>query len=216
MDLERYQPFILENTRPVTLPLLPEISLRLATEVVPLWQATETALDTLGLPPPYWAFCWPGGQGLARYVLDHPNIVAGRTVLDFAAGCGVAGICAALCGGKVTASDIDPFAITAITLNAELNDAVLTVSTSNFLVAGAESMGVILAGDICYERAMAREAEDWLRARAREGALVLLGDPGRTYLPSAGLEFRAEYDVITSLELEDREMRQVTVWRVLP
>lgn len=216
MDPPRYRSFILESTRPITPPLLPEITLRLATEVVPLWQATEAVLATLGLPPPYWAFCWPGGQALARYVLDHPEIVAGRAVLDFAAGCGVAGICAASRGGKVIANDIDPFAIIAIDVNAKLNNVALSVSGTDFLTAPTAPVEIVLAGDVCYEQAMARAAEHWLRARAREGALVLLSDPGRAYRPRVGLEFRAEYEVPTLLELEDREMRGTTIWRVLP
>ena len=194
--------------------LIPELRLHLASEVIPLWQATEAELAALGVPPPYWAFAWAGGQGLARYLLDEPAVVAGRRVLDFAAGSGVGGLAAARAGAAaVEASDIDPFALAALRLNAELNGLALTVRGDD-LVGRDEGWDVVLAGDVCYERPMAERAFAWLQALARRGALVLLGDPGRSYLPKAGLERVTAYGVKTSRELEDSDLRNAVVWRV--
>ncbi len=194
--------------------LIPELRLHLASEVIPLWQATEAELAALGVPPPYWAFAWAGGQGLARYLLDEPGIVAGRRVLDFAAGSGVAGLAAARAGAAaVEASDIDPFALAALRLNAELNGLALTVRGDD-LVGRDEGWDVVLAGDVCYERPMAERAFAWLQALAGRGALVLLGDPGRSYLPKSGLERVTAYGVKTSRELEDSDLRNAVVWRV--
>lgn len=194
--------------------LIPELRLHLATEVIPLWQATEAELEELGLPPPYWAFAWAGGQGLARYLIDTPEAVAGRRVLDFAAGSGVAGLAAALAGAaRVEASDIDRFALAALRLNAELNGLALAVRGDD-LVGRDEGWDVVLAGDVCYERPMAERAFAWLRSLAARGALVLLGDPGRSYLPKAGLERVTAYGVRTSRELEDSDLRNAVVWRV--
>ncbi|SMF39463.1 Predicted nicotinamide N-methyase [Tistlia consotensis] len=195
--------------------LIPELRLHLATEVIPLWQATEADLEAIGLPPPYWAFAWAGGQGLARYLLDQPEVVAGRRVLDFAAGSGVAGLAAARAGAAaVEASEIDAFALAALKLNAALNGLALTVRSDD-LVGRDEGWAVVLAGDVCYERPMAERVFAWLRSLAARGALVLLGDPGRTYLPKAGLERITAYGVRTSRELEDSDLRNAVVWRVL-
>lgn len=201
-------------------PLVPELRLHLATRITPLWQATQDVLDGADLPPPYWAFPWAGGQAMTRWLLDHPQAVAGRSVLDFAAGCGMGAIaCAQLGAARVEAAEIDPVARAAIALNATLNDAaaigireddVLTVDPD------AERWEVILAGDVCYEKPMADRVLPWLRAHAAAGALVLLADPGRAYLPRAGLERLAMYTVPTTRELEDREERVTGVYRVLP
>lgn len=206
--------FVTTQTAIETAPLVPEISLRLASEVVPLWQATESELEALGLPPPYWAFAWAGGQALARYLLDSPETVVGKRVLDFAAGSGIQAIAAARSGAtEVTASEIDPFALAAIALNARLND-VRVVSRSDNLIGLDEGWDVVLAGDVCYERPMAEAVFAWLRRLVARGALVLLGDPGRTYLPRSGLSRVTAYSVKTSRELEDCDVRNAVVWKV--
>lgn len=217
MDPNTFPQFVETNTETVSPPLVPEIRLRLATEITPIWQATETELDETGIAPPFWAFCWPGGQALARYILDTPEIVQGKSVLEFAAGGAVSGIAAALAGAAdVTANDIDAIAIAAAQINAALNGVTLTPSTENLLdSAQATTFDVILAGDIFYEQSPAVEIEAFLRREAARGAIVLIGDPGRKYLPLKGLQEIARYDVPTSLELEDREMRDGIVWRVV-
>ena len=207
--------FVLANTALEAPPLVPEIRLHLASEVVPLWQATEEQLAEQGLPPPYWAFAWAGGQALARYLLDHPEAVAGKRVLDFAAGSGLQGIAAARAGAAaVEAAEIDAFAAAAICLNAALNGVEMAVTERDLIGARAGPWDVVLAGDVCYERPMAETVWAWLRALAGDGALVLLGDPGRTYLPKSGLERVIAYAVETSRELEDSDVRNAVVWRV--
>ena len=216
LDEENFAAFIAANTKIVSPPLVPEIKLRLATEITPIWQATETELQEIGIPPPFWAFCWPGGQALARYVLDNPDIVRGKRVLEFAAGGAVSGIAAAVGGAaEVIANDIDAMAVAAAQTNAALNKVTLTPSTENYLM--RETPGgcdVILAGDIFYEQSPAVEIEAFLRREAASGAVVLIGDPGRKYLPIKSLQEVMRYEVPTSLELEDREMRDGVVWRV--
>jgi predicted nicotinamide N-methyase len=210
---ESHVVFVRTNTAVEVPPLIPEIRLYLANEVVPLWQATEVDLDALGVPPPYWAFAWAGGQALARYVLDSPEIVAGRTVLDFASGCGLAAIAAAMAGAEtVTATDIDPYASAAIGLNAALNGVSVEVATGD-VIGSRGPWDVVLAGDICYERPLADRVTAWLRELAESGVTVLLGDPGRTYLPKAGLDWVVRYAVKTTRELEDTDVRNAVVWR---
>jgi len=207
--------FIRNSTAPERPPLVPEIELFLASEIVPLWQATEADLSELGLPPPYWAFAWAGGQALARYLLDNPEIVAGRRVLDFASGSGLAAIAAALAGAaEVTASDIDPFALAAIRLNAAHNRVTID-ATQEDLIGRRDAWDIVLAGDICYEKPLADRVAAWLRDLAAGGTPVLLGDPGRTYLPKNGLEWVVRYAVRTTRELEDTDVRNAVVWRVL-
>lgn len=209
--------FIRRNTALHEPPLVPEVKLHLATEIVPIWQMTEEELEKSGLPPPFWAFAWAGGQALSRYVLDNPEIVAGKSVLDFGAGSGLIGIAAAKAGAKtVLSADIDLFAVEAITLNAGSNG-VRIEATSEDLV-GVENRGweVILVGDMCYERPLAERIEVWLRRLAAERVTVLIGDPGRTYLPKTGLEKLVSYAVMTTRELEDTDVRNTSVWRLLP
>lgn len=206
--------FVLAQTAVAHPPLVPEIRLRLASEVMPLWRATEADLEDLGLPPPYWAFAWPGGQALARYLLDRPDVVTDRRVLDFAAGSGIQGIAAALSGAaEVTACDIDPFALAAIESNAKLNDTLIAVDGSD-LMGSDHGWDVVLAGDVCYESAMSDAVVPWLRSLATRGAKVLLGDPGRSYLPRSGLKQLITYAVRTSRDLEDGELRNSVVWQV--
>ena len=209
--------FVRVNTAIAAPPLAPEIRLHLATEITPIWQATEDDLAESGLQPPFWAFPWPGGQALARHLLDNPATVAGKHVLDFAAGGGIAAIAAAMAGAaRVTANDIDVYAVAAIELNATLNNVVLETATDDLTGNANPGWDVVVAGDVCYERPMAERAMGWLRDLAGAGTLVLMGDPGRNFLPADGLEEIARYDVPTSIELEDRETRTAIVWRVLP
>ena len=205
--------FVVANTRLIAPPLTPEIRLWLADEAAPIWRKTEDELGAMGLPPPYWAFAWAGGQALARYVLDNPALVAGRRVLDFASGSGIVAVAAALAGASATeASDIDAFAIAAIEVNAAENEAAVLPRLEN-LVGADEGWDVVLAGDISYERDMAAEATGWLAALTRRGAEVLVGDPRRTYLALDRLESVVEYRVPVTRELEDSEIKRTGVFR---
>jgi len=208
--------FILRQTTVAAPPLVPELRLFLATEVTPLWEATEEALAEAGVPPPYWAFAWAGGQALARYVLDHPALVSGRRVLDFASGSGLVAIAAARAGaGEVTAVDVDPFAGTAARLNATLNGVSIAALHEDLTArAGAGPWELILAGDVCYERAMTGRVLPWLRAQAAAGATVLIGDPGRAYCPEDGVEELGRCEVPTSLDLEGRDARETRILRL--
>lgn len=206
--------FIRANTELLRPPLVPEIVLHLASEIVPIWRKTEEELAAEGIPPPYWAFAWAGGQALARWVLDHPDSVRGRHVLDFASGSGLSAIAAAKAGaGEVIANEIDAFATTAIALNMRANDVRIECVLED-VVGRDEGWDVVLAGDVCYEREMSARVFDWLLGLSARGATVLIGDPGRTYLPKSNLEDLASYDVQTTRELEDRELRRTRVWRV--
>ncbi len=205
--------FILENTRIQPPPHTPELSLYLADEVTPIWRLTEEALAEIGLPPPFWAFAWAGGQALARYVLDHPDEVAGKRVVDFASGSGIVGIAAMRAGaGHVLATDIDPFCGAALAVNGELNGVRIDFTDQNLLETPPPDVDVILAGDICYEKPLATQVMDWLAAAHVRGTRVLIGDPGRSYFPRVGLEKLAEYEVPTTRELEDREVKKTAVW----
>jgi predicted nicotinamide N-methyase len=209
--------FVQRNTAIATPPLVPEIRLHLATEITPIWHATEETLARGAVPPPFWAFAWAGGQALARYLLDHPETVAGREVLDIGSGSGIVAIAAAKAGASsVVAAEIDHFAAAAIALNAALNGVTVRVETRDLLDRAAAGWGVALAGDICYEEPMSSRAMTLLRRIAARGRLALLGDPGRAYLPREGLVELARYLVPTSRELEDREGREGVVWEVLP
>jgi len=208
--------FVRANTAIASPPLVPEIKLHLASEIMPLWHATETSMAEIHLPPPYWGFAWAGGQALARYLLDHPDLARGKRALDFGAGCGLVAIAAARAGGLATAAEIDPYARAAIRLNAALNGVAIEIEPSDPIGRADAPWQLILVGDMCYEQPLAERLTAWLRALARAGAEVLLGDPGRTYLPKTGLEALARYDVPTTKELEDREMRNGVVWRLLP
>ena len=206
--------FILANTALVSPPLVPEIKLHLATEVVPLWRLTEEELQAQGVPPPYWAFAWAGGQALARHILDNPKLVKGKDVLDFGAGSGLIAIEAAKAGAeRIMAADIDPIAYAAIKLNAIANSAILGATTSD-LIGSDGNWRVILVGDMCYERPLAERLMAWLIDMAHHGAEVYLGDPGRSYFPSAGVERLDTYRVRTTRDLEDQEIRQTSVYKL--
>ena len=264
--------FIRDNTELLAPPLVPEIRLHLASEVVPLWRKTEEELEAQGVPPPYWAFAWAGGQALARFVLDHAELVRGRRVLDFGAGSGLLSIAAAKAGAQsVLAADIDSFAAAAIALNCEANricphrpaqtphvlrqaqdeeisgcinadgiedvphaelvearTQLIQVSpvngggihkvevTTNDIIGSPCAWDVILVGDMCYERPLAERLLAWLEDCATTGATILLGDPGRSYFPKSGIEKLATYRVQTTRELEDREIRETSVYRFTP
>lgn len=207
--------FIRAQTKIARPGLVPELKLHLATEISPIWRATQRELDDLGLPPPYWAFCWPGGQALTRFLIDHPEWVRGKRVLDFAAGSGLSGIAAARAGAAfVTAAEIDDFAAEAIRLNADLNRARVTVVTEDLVGRMDLGLDLVLAGDVCYERPMAERVFAWFEQLAEAGVTILMGDPGRAYLPRKGLTEVARYQVPTSIDLEDKDMRLTIVWRI--
>lgn len=208
--------FIRANTRLGRHPLVPEVSLHLASAITPIWTASEDSLVTSGVEPPFWAFAWPGGAATARFILDRPDRVRGRAVLDLAAGSGIAAIAAAKAGaGPVTAADVDPTARAAIALNARANEVEIAISDGDPLAQGPPKEGLILAGDVCYARAMAEQVIDWLRAAHRAGTEVWLADPGRAYLPMTGLNEMARIEVPTSLELEDRKLRETVLYRLV-
>jgi predicted nicotinamide N-methyase len=211
--------FIRANTRLKPVPHVPEILLHVADESVPIWQKTEEELDAIGLPPPYWAFAWAGGQALARYVLDHPEAVAGRRVLDLASGSGLVAIAAAKAGAGVFAADIDAFTEAAISLNAEANNVAVDILVQDVLdepAPAAPRYDVILVGDLFYERDTSARALAFLDRHAGAGTRVLVGDPGRTYLPKERLTRLAEYSVPVTRELEDLEIKRTVVWELLP
>ena len=209
--------FIARNTVIASPSLLPEMRLHLATEITPIWEASERALERANVPPPFWAFAWAGGQALARHVLDcPPGRWSNRRILDFGAGSGLVGIAAMMAGAKlVRAAEIDPVAGAAIGLNAKLNGVEIEVVLEDQIDRdpGAD---IILVGDMCYEKPLAERLTAWLRVQAGRGIEVLMGDPGRTYKPTYGLVEVARYDVPTSLALEDREICEGIVWKLLP
>jgi predicted nicotinamide N-methyase len=205
--------FIRAQTRLLPVPHAPEIVLHLADEATELWQKTEDELGEIGLPPPFWAFAWAGGQALARYLLDHPELVAGKSVLDFASGSGLVAIAAAKAGAsRVETCDIDAFSLAAMELNAEANGVTVTPRLEN-LIGCDEGWQVVLAGDVSYERDMAEAVTGWLEILARRGALVLIGDPGRAYLAREKMESLAEYCIPVTRALEDCEIKKSQVWR---
>ncbi|MCC5996376.1 MAG: methyltransferase [Oceanicaulis sp.] len=205
--------FIKTHTRIASAPLTPELRFHLADETLEIWTRTEEALGEMGLAPPFWAFAWAGGQALARYVMDNPDLAAGAHVLDFACGCGVAGIGAAKAGAaQVDASEIDAFAVAATRLNAALNG-VSVAARMGDVVGSDAGWDVVLAGDVFYEAPGAARIADWLAGLHARGAKVLIGDPGRTFLPRSRLEALARYDTPVSRDLEDRDVRLARVWR---
>jgi predicted nicotinamide N-methyase len=207
--------FIRRHTRLATPPLVPEITLHLARDVFALWEKTEQDAGAAPLPPPFWAFPWAGGQALARYVLDHPGDVAGRTVLDLAAGSGLVAIAAAKAGAAVvTPSETDPLAFAAIELNSAANGVTLEATLGDVLGGAAIGNDLVLVGDAFYERPMAERVLPFLERARASGAVVLVGDPGRAYLPRERFAAVACYDVPVSRVLEDADVKRTTVWRV--
>jgi len=212
--------FIRAHTRLITPPLVPEVRLHLAAEAIGLWEETERQAGRTGLDPPFWAFPWAGGQALARFLLDHPERVAGRVVLDMASGSGLVAIAAARAGAaRVTASDTDPVARTAIAINAAVNDVTLTVRPGHLLgdqpaqpPGSRPGADLVVVGDAFYQRELARRMLGFLDRAAARGARVLVGDPGRAYLPRGRLRAIAVYDVPVLADLEDASVKRTTSW----
>jgi predicted nicotinamide N-methyase len=204
--------FIRANTRLVPVPFVPEIMLYLADEPIGLWERTEDDRGTQ-LPPPFWAFAWAGGQAIARHVLDHPDLVAGRRVLDVAAGSGLVAIAAAKAGAAATrAVEIDPLAVAAITLNADANGVAVTAELDDVLDGDGGDADIVFAGDVFYSRDMAGRVLEFVRRCRARGTAVLVGDPGRAYLPREQLALVAAYDVPVPEALEDTPVKRTTVW----
>jgi predicted nicotinamide N-methyase len=210
--------FIRNNTTLTPVPLVPEIHLHLAHESVPLWQKTEEELGQIGLPPPFWAFAWAGGQALARYVLDNPHIIRGKSVVDLASGSGLVAIAAMLANASsIIAADIDPFAVAAIQLNLSRNsreggNPTLQVTAEDMLNEPPPPCDVILVGDLFYEKHLAERVFNWLTKARSDKTEILIGDPGRSYLPKAKLTKLAEYNVPVTRDLEDAEIKRTAVW----
>jgi predicted nicotinamide N-methyase len=205
--------FVREHTTLQRPPHVAEIQLHLAHELEPVWRSTEEELARQGLPPPFWAFAWAGGQGLARYLLDHVHEAQGRRVVDFATGSGLVAIAAAKAGAvSVLASDLDTYAGAAVALNAQANGVQVTFTGDNLLLAEPPVADLITAGDICYERPVAEQVMEWLGRAHRAGARVLIGDPNRSYFPRDRLVQLAEYRVETTREIEDMAVKQTGVW----
>ncbi len=213
MPIVDHDVFIRAHTRLLPVPLTPEISLYLADEATELWQKTEDELGEIGLPPPFWAFAWAGGQALARYILDNPALVCGKDVLDFASGSGLVAIAAKMAqANKVLAADIDHLAIESMRLNMVANTVTFSATLEN-QIGRDNGWEVVLAGDIAYERDTALAVSTWLETLHKRGAMVLIGDPGRSYLARDKLEHIATYSVPVSRALEDAEIKKSSVWR---
>ncbi len=207
--------FILANTRLLPPPLVPEIRLHLAEESLPIWRKTEEELGEMGLPPPYWAFAWAGGQALARYILDHAGQVAGKRVLDIGAGSGISAIAAARSGARcVAAADIDAIAVSAMRLNGAANGVEITATTDDWLSGASPDGDILLVGDLFYERPLAERVMAFVRRRAAEGSLVLVGDPRRSYFPTDDFAPIMHYEVPVTRELEDAEIKRAAVWQL--
>lgn len=207
--------FIEANTRVLTPPLVPEIRLHLAEESLPIWQKTEEELGEMNVPPPFWAFAWAGGQALARFLLDTPEIVSGRSVVDLGSGSGLTAVAAKLAGaGSVLAADIDRLSCAAVGLNAALNGVSIAVTQDDLLAQAPTPVDVVLVGDLFYERALAERVMAYLEAAAAAGAAVLIGDPKRSYFPTDRFVQAAAYEVPVTRELEDADIKRTAVWRL--
>ena len=214
MTIDR-KAFIRANTSILSPPLVPEIKLHLAHEALPIWQKTEDELGEIGLPPPFWAFAWAGGQALSRYLLDTPETVHGKQVIELASGSGMVGIAAIKAGAAtVLSADIDLFSVAAIEVNAALNDVQLEFTSEDLLNDAPPNADLILVGDLFYEKGVAERCLTWLQQAQVKGIDVLIGDPGRSYLPKHQLVKVAEYSVPVSRDLEDAEIKQTAVWRL--
>jgi predicted nicotinamide N-methyase len=217
MTDEQRRAFILANTMPLSPPLVPEITLRLAEESLPIWRKSEEELEQANVPPPYWAFAWAGGQALARYLFDTPASVRGKRVLDVGSGSGLTAIAAAMLGAtQVLASDIDALALAAIAVNADANGVRVEITGTDLLAAGSAigDWDVVLIGDLFYERSLADAVVAFAGQAAGRGALVLAGDPQRSYFPRDLFEMLAEHSVPVTRELEDSTIKRTAVWRL--
>ncbi|MEU9079339.1 class I SAM-dependent methyltransferase [Kitasatospora sp. NPDC004745] len=207
--------FVRSATELKPVPFVPEVRLHMAEDAIALWETTERARGEVGLPPPFWAFAWAGGVAVSRHLLDHPELVAGRTVLDVAAGSGVVGVAAALCGARsVYAAEIDAYAVAAIGLNARANGVRVEAALVDLVDGDGAPADVVLAGDVFYEREMAARFLPFLERAAARGATVVVGDPGRAYLPRDRFTALADYRVPVVADLEDTAVKTTTVWRL--
>ena len=207
--------FVKDHTALTTVPFVPEIRLFAATDLTPLWRATQAWLGQVGIDVPFWSVPWAGGQALARYVLDHPDTVRGLRVVDFGSGSGLVAIAAMKAGAaSVRAVDIDPLAEAAITLNSLENGAIVSASCANIVGATTLDADVVLAGDVWYERAPANRFAAWFGKLARRRVRIVTGDPERAYVPERLVEL-ARYDVPTAADLESSPLRttRVLAWR---
>lgn len=210
-----YADFIHANTSVMAPPHVPEIKLNLADEAHDLWLKTEEKLALIGLPPPFWAFAWAGGQGIARYILDNPDVVKDKVIVDFATGSGLVAIAAKQAGASnVIACDIDPFCQTAVMLNAALNNVDISFTNEDLIGRALENIDVLLAGDVFYDKAMANLILPWFQQLSQNGTKILIGDPGRSYLPMAHLTEQMRYQVPVTRALEDAEIKQTIVWKL--
>ncbi len=209
--------FVLRHTRLRPVPGLEEVRLHLGDEVLPLWHAVQVETGDPDAPLPYWAFAWAGGLAIGRYLREHPEAVVGRRVFDLASGSGLCAIAALDAGATtVTGADIDAFAAAAMDLNARANGRRVTVVRRDVLDEEPPDADVVLAGDCWYDARLAERVLPWLH-RARAGGIdVLVGDPGRRYLPTGELVELAAYEVRTTTELEDLELKQGRVYRLRP
>jgi predicted nicotinamide N-methyase len=205
--------FIRQHTRLQRPPHVPELELWLADEITPIWRMTEEELGRMGIPPPFWAFAWAGGQAVARWILDNPAESRGREVVDFATGSGMVAIAAMKAGAaSALGADIDPFCEAAVSLNAAANGVSVSFTAEDLLERAPPDVELICAGDVSYEKPMAERVHAWLERAHRAGTRVLLGDPGRSYFDRRGLVQLAEYRVATTRELEDMEIKKTGVW----
>jgi len=206
--------FVRLHARLTPVAFVPEVRLHQADDAVGLWELTEGEFRS-DQPPPFWAFAWAGGQALARYVTDHPDLVAGRRVLDLAAGSGLVAIAAARAGATaVRAVEVDPLAVAAVAVNAEANGVRLDAELADILDGDAGDAEVVLAGDVFYSAAMARRMLRFLLTAARAGATVLVGDPDRAFLPRDRFDPVASYEVPVPETLESVRVKRATVWRL--
>jgi predicted nicotinamide N-methyase len=212
--------FILDNTTLIAPAHVPEIRLLTASHAHELWHRTEEELQAIGLPPPFWAFAWAGGQGLARFLLDHPQIVRKKRVLDFASGSGLVAIAAYLSGAShVVANDVDPFSQIAVAENAFQNNSQITFDGRDLLsmIVGEpgcclDGFDLVLAGDVFYDRCMSGRVLEWMKRLKSAGQTILVGDPGRSYFPHSSMTCKASYLVPVTRELEDHDVKNVSVY----
>lgn len=210
-----WRTFIRDNTKLLSPPLVPKIKLHLAEESLPIWQKTEEELGEMNIPPPYWAFAWAGGQALARYLLDNPAVSADKRVLDLGSGSGLTAIAARMAGAQsALATDVDEVALVAVAMNATANGLDVETTATDLLDGGPGAAGLVLAGDLFYERALATRMLTFIDACTKAGAVVLVGDPQRSYFPRERFEAVAEYRVPVTRELEDAEIKNAAVWRL--
>jgi len=217
LDAQRdHRSFILDNTRLMAPPLVPEIKLHLAEESLPLWEKTEEQLGRMNVPPPFWAFAWAGGQALARYILDNPELAKGRRVIDLGAGSGICGLAAKRAGASdVLAADVDPFSEFAIALNCAANRSRIRSTTENLLNQSPAAADLLLVGDLFYEKELSEQLINWASVVLGNGATVLIGDPKRSFFPVDRFEKVAEYSVPVTRALEDSEIKRTAVWKLL-